>query len=287
MPRSALALTLALAVGACTAAGGADDAGAAAMAARSGSFGVIRIERESEFDPEVSAPGAVLSAAFARYRGVDGRAVLALLGGRAADVETCRLADGEDVAFAAPGAAVDLIDVGDVEVRVAGTRTRMLARTFPDLAGVVGGVFYAEDATLGAARADVDEYTVAAEGGALPGFAVVAVAPPGFEEVLVDGVPAGEVEAIERAAGIDLAWDAGDPRDRVEIELAAAGQVLECVARDDGAFRIGAEALAWLGGDDAGRLVVQRVRTQPFDTAGLDAAWVSVASSRTVHLPVH
>ncbi len=284
LARSLIAASLALA--GCTAAGGADDAGAAAVAARAGSFGVVRIERETEAEPELSTPRAVLSAAFARYRDVDGRAVLGLLGGRAAEVETCRVSGADEGAFASPDAEVELLDLGDVEVRVAGTRTRMPSRTFPDLAGMVGGVFYGEDATLGAARADVDEYVVAAAGRELPGFEVVAVAPPGFAELEIDRVPAGERAVVDRSLGIELEWDAGDPRDRVEIDLIAGGQVIECVARDDGAFRVDASMLGWLGADEDGRALVRRVRTQPFDASGLDVAWVAVAASHSFAIDV-
>lgn len=274
-----------IAVG-CTAAGSGDDAGAAAMAARSGSFGLVRIDRNTELEAELSGPGAVLSGAFAQYRGVGGRDVLALLGGRAAEVETCRLSGADVAAFASPDAQVVLVDVGDLEVRVAGTRTQMLSRTFPDLAGIVGGVFYAEDVTLGAARADVDEYVVSAGGGELPGFEVVAVAPPGFSEVTLDGVAIEEAALLDRRVEVVLEWDAGDPRDRVEIDLASGGQAIECVARDDGAFRVDAQTLGWLDADENAQLIVRRVRTQPFDATGLDTAWVEVASSRAHHLTV-
>ena len=280
-----LGCALAVALGAaCTAAGGVDDAGAAAMEARVGSFGVVRIDRDSE--AELSGARAVLGAAFAQYRGLDGRDVLALLGSHSAEIETCRVQGMEEGAFATPDAEVELIDAGELEVRVAGTRTELFARTFPDLAGMVGGVFYAEDATLAPARADVDEYVVAASGRELPSFEVVAVAPPGLTEVLVDGAAAEDGVSIERGFDVTFEWDAGDPRDRVEIEIAAAGQVVECAARDDGSFRLDGQTLAWLGADEEARVVVSRVRTQPFDVAGLDAAWVSVASSRTLRAAV-
>lgn len=288
MPKllTTLALAAALTTAGCTAVGGADDAGAAAMEAQTGSFGVVRIERETAMDADVSLAGAELSGSFAQYRGVDGRAVLALLGGRAAAPESCRLAGAEAGAFGNADAQVELLDVGDVEVRVAGTRTRMMSRTFPDLAGMVAGVFYAQDATLGAARADVDEYVITAEGRELPGFEVVAVAPTGFSELTVDGLSPDDVGYLDRGVDVELQWDAGDPRDQVEVDLVAGGAVLECVVRDDGSFRIGSDALSLVDADEDARLVVRRVRTQPFDAPGIDAAWVDVASTQTLRLAV-
>jgi hypothetical protein len=285
-PFASILLSTAVALAGCTAVGGTDDAGSAAIAAQAGSFGVVRIDRESGEDPDVSAPRAVLGAAFVRHRGVDGRDVLGLLGGPAAEVETCRVQGPEDAAFAALDADVELLDLGAVEVRVAGTRTEMLARTFPDLAGIVGGVFYAEDATLGAARADVDEYVVSAEGRDLPSFEVVGIAPAGLAEILLDGARADAGIALERGLPVVLEWDAGDPRDRVEIEVSSGGQVVECVARDDGSFRLDGETLAWLAPDEDARVIVSRVRMQPFDATGLDASWVSIASSTTFRLAV-
>ena len=287
MPKVLTALLLATGLLAgCTAVGGADDAGAAAMEAQAGSFGVVRIERETGVEPDLSVAGAELSASFAQYRGVDGRAVLALVGGRAAEVDTCRLAGAEDGAFGNLDAEVELLDVGDVEVRVAGTRTRMRSRTFPDLAGMVAGVFYAQDATLGPAQSDVDEYVIAAGGRELPGFEVVAVAPAGFGELLVDGLEPDDAGFVDRSVDVELQWDAGDPRDRVEIDLVAGGAVLECDARDDGLFRIDAATLGMIDADEDARMVVRRVRTQPFDAPGIDAAWVDVASSQSLRLAV-
>jgi len=271
----------------CTVTGDADDAGAA-MQARAGSLAIVQVEREAgEDDPDVATPRAVLGAAFARYRGLDGRAVIELLGGRAVPVGACALAGADGAAFAAPEAEVELMDVGDLEVRVAGTRTRLVPRAFPDLAGLVSGAFYAEDATLGPAVAEVDEYVVRADGSeAVPPFEVVVVAPPGFSEVMVDGVEAGAVDGLTRGEDVELAWDGGDPRDRVEIDVAAGGDVLQCVARDDGAFRVPGALLAELQGDEEARLVFRRVRQQTFDAEGVDTAWVSVATSRTIRLPV-
>jgi len=263
----------------CTVPGETEDAGAVAMASSAGSFGIVRVERTMEPDALTAQPRALLGAAFARYKGIDGLAVTGLLGGRMTTVDTCALAGEDAGAFADPAADVELLDVGEIEVRVAGTRTRMLARMFPDLAGMVGGVFYAEDGTLGPARADVDEYVLSAEGADIPGFEVVVVAPQGLTTVTFGGRAAEAVHRLSRESDLELQWDAGDPRDRIEVDLVAGGDVLQCLARDDGFFAVPSDILARLGADSEARAVLGRVRTQVFDATGLDAAWVSVGST--------
>jgi hypothetical protein len=150
-------------------------------------------------------------------------------------------------------------------------------------------VFYAESTELPVAIPDHDEYRIRAEGSdAVAPFSVVAVAPPVPAGLAVDGQPLDglALPLVERDRELEMLWDAGDPRDRVELQLTAGGQLLECSARDDGAFRIPAHLLAELDADPEARLVVRRVRAQPFDAPGVDVAWVDVVSTRTGALRV-
>jgi hypothetical protein len=279
--RPSIVIALALAFVGCTALGQGDDAGAQSIEARAGSFASVRIERPTEVDPDVSAPRAILSAVFARHEGVDGAIALTLLGGDALPLETC--ADrAEGLELGAADGVIELVDVGELEVRVAGTRAALPPRTFPDLGELVGGAFYAEDVLLGPAVAEVDEYFVSARGpNGTTAFEAVAVAPTGLAEV---ALPGGDT--LDREEDLFIAWDAGDPRDRVEIELAAAGDVLRCAARDDGVFRIPAERLRALPVTVDARLTLRRARQAPFDLAGFDDAWVTVATSRLIHVSV-
>jgi hypothetical protein len=276
---------LLLAVGGCTAGGGVEDAGS--MEAGAGSLGIVQVERFVGDDPLVVHPRAVLGAAFAQYRGVDGRAVVALLGGQPIDTEQCRVvgADlgGLDSVDDFAGGQVELFDVGELEVGVAGTRARMLPRTFPDLAGSVTGAFYAEDATLAVVQPEQDEYVIRGNG-ERAGFEVLLVAPPGLQDLLVDGDRAVDVTELTRGLDIAIRWEAGDPRDRIEVALQAAGVELQCAARDDGHFVVPGELTTWLDADEGAGFLLRRVRREPFEAMDFDAAWASVATTQELRV---
>ncbi len=257
--------------------------------ALSGSVGVLHVERST-----VDGSGrTVLRAAFARYQGIDGNSVMQLLGTRsAAEVGGCALVDptGE---LGAEGADVELLDVGALHVGVADTEARLSPRTFPDLASVLAGVFYAGDAALPMPEPEVDEYRFVAEGGVEIGAFDVSVPAPsepvGVRLVGADGTFAGldgRLTEITRAGALTLQWDAEDPRDLVEIEVSAGAQTLACLGHDEGNFRIGAADVATLSADPEARLVVRRVRVTSFDATGIDAAFARVAAARTFPLAV-
>ena len=293
--RSPLLCVFALAAAGCTAPGELQADGA--LAAGAGSLAMVRLERTESESPEWAGPRAKVSAAFMQYRGVDGHSALALVGGPAVDSEECRLVT-DDVArvYEQPTADIELVDVGEIRVELLETTARAFPRTFPDLAGVVRGAFYAEEALLGPALADQDEYLFRAGGpGAGDGFSVAVLAPAGFAELWFDGVPfpgtgssrttAGSWELV-RGADIEVRWDSGDPRDRVEIEIIAAGTELQCAARDDGGFVIPGDRSVALPDDPDARIILRRTRREPMSAAGFEAAWASVASTVTLRAPV-
>ncbi|MEM9195537.1 MAG: hypothetical protein AAGF12_40580 [Myxococcota bacterium] len=264
---------------ACTAPSVVDDAGA--IDGSLGSVGLVQIERLASADPRLSGDQALVEAAFARYRSVDGRAVLGLLGGPATDTDRCVLLAGGD-AMGQPEASVELVDMGSLDVSVAGTESRVFPRTFPDLAGVVSGAFYAEDALLAPARAELDEYLVSATGTSqVPAFEALVVPPAGFSELEIDGLSADGLSELVRGTDIPVLWDAGDPMDYVELEIAASGRTVSCVAQDDGQFTVPGDVMTGLEVDAEARVSVRRVRRELFDLAGFDAAWASVAVTST------
>lgn len=289
-PATLLALVVAVPIAACTAGGdGGDAAIDARVAALSGSIALVRIDREVDASDAAMTDGrAVLGAVFARYRAMDGRQVLTLLGeGRAAArLDACATPERLTEAAADPYADVELLDVGALAVEVSSTRADLSPRTFPDLGSLLSGAFYANDVELAPTLADSDEYRIQASGSLDVGaFEIVLVGPPGPEGVRADGAVA-EGAVLVRGSDLDLAWDAGDPRDRIEIDVLGGGRVVECVARDDGAFRIGGAWLERLGADASAKLVLRRVRLAPFDAEGIDAAWVRVATSRAFAVTV-
>jgi hypothetical protein len=280
-------MAFALMVGAAACTTTADEE-SVAMGALSGSFGVVQIDRGTHPDlAELTSQRAVLNAVFARYAGLEGEEALELLGlGRSGPAwGECALRGSPPVLRPGVDAAVELLDVGRLEVRVAGSRAELRARTFPELGTLVAGAFYAEDAQLAETRADVDEYHLLASGtAAIERFEAVLVGPPAPAEVTVDGQPLVERPAVVRTGGLELLWDAGDPRDRIEVQLVAGGLVLECVARDHGHLAVDADAVAQLDADDDARLTLRRVRAQPFDAPGLDVAWADVTATATFPL---
>src|SRR5690606_30799535 len=127
---------------------------APAMSALSGSVGVLHVERSGGD----TSGRTVLRAAFARYPGIDGDTVVRLLGtGSVTPIGACALLS-PDEGLGADDADVELLDVGALHVAVAGTEARLSPRTFPDLASVLAGVFYAGDAALAMPEPEVDEY---------------------------------------------------------------------------------------------------------------------------------
>jgi len=266
--------------------------------ALSGSVGVLHVER-AELGRELEGR-TTLQAAFARYEGIDGDSVLRLLGSHeAAPLGACTVVDptGALPGSALPGAVdeadVELVDVGALHVGVADTEARLTPRTFPDLASVLAGVFYAGDANLPAPSLAVDEYRFRADGSADVGAFDVIVpapaAPSGVALLGADGTYAhldGRLAEIAPSDQLTLLWDGEDPRDFVEIELTTAGQTLACLARDEGSFRIPAADVATLLEDAGARLTVRRVRLTPFDAAGMDVAFARVTASRAYPLSV-
>jgi hypothetical protein len=272
--RTSLALALALVGVGCTA---GEAAGVVEESAAQGSVGVLHVERIADAE---TGGSTVLSAAFARYRGIDSRAVLGLLGSRsAAELEGCVFV-GENEGTVASG-EVELLDVGTIEVRVAGTEAHLAPRAFPDLASVLAGVFYAGDATLAEPRPDLDEYAFEAAGSdEIPAFDAVVPAPAAPLDLRIDGSVISAPTALRRESGVDVTWAEADLRDVIEIEVRSHGDVLACASRDDGSFHVDAESLATLAPDGAAELIIRRVRVSPVDVTGLDDAFARIAVSR-------
>lgn len=281
-------LTVLLLLGGCTVGvGGAADAPTEAGAAGlEGTVGVLEIDRRVEDE------GALLTAAFARYQGLAEQDVVTLVSsGARADLDACTMVDG-DVRLPLD-ADVELVDVGALDVRleeagVVSGSSRLVARTFPDVASVMAGVFYAGEATLPLPRPDRDAYVVRASGGRDVGTFRVAVSAPAEVAVLVYGDEDG---MVARDRPLDFSWVPGGAQggatDVVELELASRAGTLVCTAADDGAFRIEPSMLAQLAVDQDAELIVRRVRVRAFDAAGLDSAFARVAITRSERVTIH
>lgn len=284
--------------------------------ALTGSVGILHVERAAVGDQALDE-GAVLRAAFARYDGIDADSVLRLLGsGTAAELDRCTVVEPGALAFevasgdaigdaAEPG--VELVDVGALRVEVANgdanemVEAELVARTFPDLASVLAGVFYAEelnaeffaDGSPVVLASAPSEYRFVADGstdvGAFDVLLSAVDAPRAIALVGADGT-GGALDArvtdIGTGGDLTLAWDAGDPADLIEIELISGGRTLACTTRDEGSFSIPSTDLGALSSDPDARLVVRRVRLEPFDAIGMDTAYARSAAARTFPLSV-
>ena len=262
---------------------GSEDAGAelasasSALADKSGRLALVRLERVMQNE---GAPArAVANAKVARYTGIDGSAVLTLLGASDREGEGCTtMASRRDDFPLNPEARVDLLSIGDISVR-AGGRTQLLSpRLFPDLAATASGWFYAGNPDL---QVELDEFTLGAPGEQGVGrFEMAVAAPADVASLDVAGVGLAEGGALTRTRDAELTWEPEDLRDRIELEIYAGTSVLACTVRDDGQFVLPQAKLASLDGDPQASLVARRVRVISAEMQGIEAAYVRVATTR-------
>ncbi len=280
--RTVLAITILAALGGCAADLGSSASGTSAL---TGSVGVLEIERH------VDADGALITGAFARYRGLSEGDVLPLIGSGAqanlvaTEMDACVLVDGAFGTAIGPESDVELIDAGTVEVGLADITTRLVPRTFPDVASVMAGVFYAGEVSFPLAGND-DVYVLRSRGSVDVGAFELSVASPSEVALVLFGDDDG---AVARDRTLELSWlpgGEGSAGDVVEIELASRGGTLACRVTDDGSFRIEPSVLAGLGADSDAELLVRRVRTRSFTAAGLDSAYARLAITRTERIVV-
>jgi hypothetical protein len=204
---------------------------------------------------------------------------------------TCmRLASGgagEKAASLASLGPIELVDVGDVTMRVkasaqpAGRATTvpLALRAFPDVGDIVSGVFY----TSPDAASDLpagEAYVVDATGSSvIDRFSMEADAPPAPEDVRAAGVLITDGITIEDGASIPMRWRGGDPTrdDLVFIDVSgASGAAVRCAFKDTGEALLPGALLrsSSLGGNGAtATLAFHRTRRRGFapGLAGLDA----------------
>lgn len=261
---------------------GAEDAGAE-IQGRSGALALLQVERF--VDADGATMRMVAGAKVARYRNMAGDALLALLGAESVELERCVLTAGLANPSISAESEVELLSVGDISLRTADSDTVLEPRLFPALAATASGWFYAVDTEMTAPRVELDELVARAPGeNAIGAFELTMAAPRDLLELDVAGQRLESDAILVRNADAELRWEADDPRDRIEIELLAGGNVLSCACRDDGHFTIERSLLSSLDADDNGALVVRRVRGTAFDMQGVDTSYARVASTRSATL---
>jgi hypothetical protein len=296
LSRTLAAVALAVSVVACTSQGA--DVHPAPLARAPESLAVLRVERTvTPSGPSLEGEGGRaalpamtnVDAVFARFQGLTSDDVLELLGtpARSTPLSGCRW-DASAVPDALPAdAVVDLLDVGALHVEIGAETVALRGRLFPSVQSLLAGTIYAERLPLPAPLDEGQEVRFIGGGAGSIGPLEIALPAPAVPTgILVGGAPLEGAEAgggelvVDRGKHLSVVWDAGDPRDRVEIELRAGGRHLRCGTTDEGSFQIRMQALAALPPDETAQITVGRVRRESLDVAGIDEAWARLVSRR-------
>lgn len=185
---------------------------------------------------------------------------------------------GTDEAPAISGlGSIELLDVGDLSITAESTSMPLATRAFPDVGGLVSGVFY----TSRDARSDLPapgRYVLESTGsGALEKFAIAADAPANPENVRVGNADLAEGVLLEEGAATNLAWRvAENSRDRVYVDLTApSGTGIRCTFKDSGEAVLPASVTTnkvWGSLPSVVTMSLHRTRKGQFTAAGIDNA---------------
>jgi hypothetical protein len=245
----------------------------------------------------VGAAGRLL-----RYRGVDLDSAQILAGTRdreRAPLGRCAVRDDEAqledaLATSPPDTAVQMLDAGDVLVRIAGQTVKMAPRYVPDIVPFVAGVVYdAEVASESTAETGGhDEAWIEAFGGQQVGRFVTAAELPAMPRLLTVAGNASVDAPVGVDLGADLAvtWTPADGGARGAVTLAVTrdvGPALRCRVADSGRFVIPGAALARVldgARGDSIAISIERSRRSPFSAQGLDTAEIEVTVRDVVGL---
>lgn len=227
-----------------------------------------------------------ISARFVRVTDADRQTVRQLLGEdlpvATAALEECSPVDG-GAGRASQGLAgsLELLDAGDLVLRLDGQTVRIPDWSFPSVYGVVAGVLYGSDASLGVPYRPAAEYRVSSSGASQLGPVELSiVAPEELSALTIGGSEVGvEPVRIDPQDFVEVRWEPareGAGPSEVVAELSwtqfAAEHRIACRSRDDGSLELPASATARLadpGVTDA-RLTVHRVVRIRFSAEGLD-----------------
>lgn len=187
---------------------------------------------------------------FVRYDAEESNTIESLLDANFADVDlaldSCSLPAPvlDDHTFQEPSGktAIELLDVGNLEVKFGARKKLIPTRTFPDLLKKIVGVLYTSDETKGVQFRPGETYSIRASGTEeTEPFRVSLDAPADLGEVKVDGIPPGEqVPVLRRDGDIELTWDGDAYGDEIIAELSwttmGTPWAMTCRMRDDGLF---------------------------------------------------
>lgn len=182
---------------------------------------------------------------------------------------------------------IELMDVGDVTLRIGDSSMPLAARAFPDVGDLVSGMFYTSRDTASDLPAG-ETYTIEGTGsGLVDRFAVEAVAPPALEDVRLDGVALAEGPVLEEGGPFAMRWRAPEVPTRGDLVVvdvsARSGASVQCVYEDVGRALLpprafGSGVLGPLPA--AATIAVHRLRARSSTTVpGIDAVEVRFDTS--------
>lgn len=268
--------------------------------------GVVQLVH-SEGHKGSSSGRLLVNAAFVGADGLDRQAVARVLGlpiiPDAAEFEAAQcVVTTSSVASAMAEAggtpALELLDAGDVTLRVGTESIAVPSQFFPDVVSSIAGVTY--EATVRDRRAlptlapRGGRATVAASGSLdVGGFEVSVQVPSRLRIVEVGGraVRQGVVLA-ELSGDMTLTWEPPSrDSDLLVVEVARQGfdsvTSIRCLAPDTGSFTVSADLLARLPAptpDSTDRLAVRRVMLQSFEAPGVDEALAAYVTEDAILL---
>jgi hypothetical protein len=243
------------------------------------SFARLHVMLTAPRDGQVSLSTA---ARLLRYRDLDAESAYILAGagqdlGTAGAVGRCVALDqdailDEALATASPDAAVQMLDAGEVTVRVAGLTLRLSPHYVSEVHPFVSGVLYeaespSDDGVAGELAAQ-DEALVSAFGGDDVGrFDTQAEVPALPRVTLVRTVAGGDLE---------VRWSVATVGAELNLVLRAGTGEVRCRANDIGAFVIPRSAFSTLNMTEGMLVSVERSSRTPLSAPGLDAGEVVV-----------
>jgi hypothetical protein len=180
--------------------------------------------------------------------------------------------------------SIELLDVGDLSITAESTSMPLATRAFPDVGGLISGVFY----TSRDARSDLPapgRYVVESTGSSmLDKFSIGADAPANPEGVRNGNTDLAEGVVLEEGSATNLAWRISevlpDARkhddDRVYVDLTVpSGAGIRCTYKDSGEAVLPASVTtnkAWGVLPTVVTMSVHRTRRGQFVASGIDDA---------------
>lgn len=196
---------------------------------------------------------------------------------------------------------VELLDVGDLSITAESTSMPLATRAFPDVGGLISGVFY----TSRDARSDLPapgRYVLESSGSnTLDKFSVGADAPANPEAVRLGNVDLSEGVVLEEGAPTNLSWRISEQTadgkkhedDRIYVDFtASSGTGMRCTFKDLGEAVLPASVTtnkAWGALPAVVNVSVHRTRKGQFTAPGMDEAELrfdfSVVGKATIAAP--